>query len=145
MQCRDIMKKDVQRVRPDDIVRTAAVLMASYGVGFLPVCDESGKPIGTITDRDIVVRCVAYDYPSTIQVSEVMTADVVACSPDDSLDRAEELMAEKKKSRIMCVDSEGYLCGVISLSDLPGNSSQRHLEKVFLGVTERETRKPAQA
>jgi CBS domain-containing protein len=145
MQCRDIMKRDIQCLRTTDTVRTAAQLMAAYGVGFLPVCDSDGAPLGTLTDRDITVRCVAYDYSLTTQVGDVMTVDVVACSPNDSLERAEEIMSDRQKSRIMCVDGTGQLVGVISLSDLAGHSSRKRIAKVLEQVTTREARRAAAA
>jgi len=140
MRCKDIMKKDVIRVHTTDTVRAAAQMMESYGIGFLPVCDEADKPIGTLTDRDIALRCVAHELPLTSSVGDVMTCDVVACSEDDDDTDAIELMSEKQKSRLMCVDKRGKLVGVISLSDLPSNLSRKKAGEVLRQVTERETK-----
>ena len=142
MQCKDIMKSDIQTVRTTDTVLKAARLMETCGVGFVPVCDDLGKPLGTLTDRDIVVRCVAHDGDSSTPVGDVMTLDVVACSPDDDLERAEQLMSEKQKARMMCVDATGRLVGVISLSDLPGDTSRKRVAEVLEQVTAREARGP---
>ena len=119
MQCLQVMKRDFEYVTPADIVHTAARKMRDKGVGFLPVCDEYGRPVGTLTDRDIAVRVVADDLrPSNAGVRAVMTTEVVSCNPQDDLRVAEERMAENRKSRILCTDDDGRLVGVISLSDV---------------------------
>jgi CBS domain-containing protein len=69
MQCQQVMKQDVEFVTPEDNIHTAARKMRDKGVGFLPVCDENGKPVGTLTDRDIAIRVAADDArPSNIGV-----------------------------------------------------------------------------
>lgn len=119
MQCQQVMKQDVEFVTPADNIHTAARKMRDKGVGFLPVCDENGKPVGTLTDRDIAIRVAADDSrPSNVGVREVMTTELVFCNPQDDLRVAEERMAENRKSRIICTNDEGRLVGVISLSDV---------------------------
>jgi CBS domain-containing protein len=118
MLCEDIMKTDVECCSPVDTIEDAARKMRDENLGFLPVCDESKQVLGTITDRDIAIRAVAESLPSTTPVEDVMTGEVVSCSPKDSLETALQLMAENHKSRIMCLDDEGRLVGVISLSDI---------------------------
>jgi predicted transcriptional regulator len=62
-----------------------------------------------------------------------MSLEVIACRPEDDLSYARELMAQNQKSRIMCIDSEGRLEGVISLSDIAqldesaGGATLRHV------------------
>lgn len=92
--------------------------MREKNIGFLPVCDSSSAPIGTITDRDIAVRVVARNLASATAVSDVMTRDVVACRTTDDVEHAKALMAQHQKSRIMCIDDAGHVAGVISLSDI---------------------------
>ena len=118
MLCEDIMKTDVESVSPVDTIQDAARRMRDDNVGFLPVCDESRQVLGTITDRDIAVRAVAEAQPASTPVEDIMTGEVVACSPKDTIDTALQLMAENHKSRIMCLDDEGRLIGIISLSDI---------------------------
>ncbi|HEX2494078.1 MAG TPA: CBS domain-containing protein [Steroidobacter sp.] len=118
MICSDIMKTDVEYVSPQTSVRDAARKMRDLNVGFLPVCDENMHAIGAITDRDIAVRGVADDEPSTARVEHILTPEVVACSPDDDISYALELMALHHKSRIMCINESGRIEGVISLSDI---------------------------
>lgn len=120
MRCEDLMTTDVAFVRPSDDVRHAAGLMKARDVGFLPVCSDERKVVGVLTDRDIVVRCLAEDRPSTTPVRDVMTREIVACRPEDDLKIAELYMARHGRTRILCLGKHQYLLGVVSLSDLAG-------------------------
>ena len=134
MLCETLMKTSVECVTPDESVVIAARLMRDGNLGFLPVCEEySGRVLGTVTDRDITLRLVAERLPLWTRVEDVMTRDVIACSPDDDLDTAHDLMAENQVSRIMCIDDDEQLVGVISLSDvaqMDGTQAVRTLKQV---------------
>src|SRR2546426_5139186 len=95
MTCEEVMKRIVECVSPEDTVLAAAQRMRSEGVGFLPVCAQSREILGAITDRDIAIRLVAAGLPATTEVREIMTRDIVACRPGDSVRRAEQLMSEQ--------------------------------------------------
>lgn len=122
MQCNEIMKAQPECIDPTATAGDAAKRMREKNVGFLPVCDSSGAPIGTITDRDLAVRVVASGLTSATPVGDVMSREVVACRSTEDLERAKLLMAQHRKSRIMCVDDAGRLAGVISLSDVAQNA-----------------------
>jgi CBS domain-containing protein len=139
MLCEEIMKGDVQCVSPSDAVEDAAQAMRDEDLGFLPVCDQSGKVLGTITDRDIAIRVVAAKNPGTTPIEDVMTREVVSCSPKDDIGRAQQLMAENRKSRIMCLDGTGRLVGVISLSDIARYEKDARSGETLRRVTERES------
>jgi CBS domain-containing protein len=134
MQCEVLMKTFVECVSPQDSVETAAQVMRARNIGFLPVCDEkTDRVVGTVTDRDIAIRVVAEHKPASTRVAVIMTPDAVACRPEDDITTAEELMAENLVSRIMCIDDNGVLVGVISLSDLAqmdGENAAKTLEQV---------------
>jgi len=118
MLCSEIMKTDVECVSPATPVREAAKKMRDQNIGFLPVCDAEMRPIGTITDRDIAIRVVAEDCPTTTPVETFITYEVIACSPEDDVIYARELMAQNRVSRIICTNRKGRIEGIISLSDL---------------------------
>jgi CBS domain-containing protein len=139
MRCDEIMKRQVECVAPNDTVQTAAAKMRDQNIGFLPVCDESGAVVGTLTDRDIVVRCVA-DGMVNARVSDVMTSQVVACGPRDDVHEAERLMGQHRKSRIMVVDESGILAGIISLSDVAQHESGARAARTMREITDREAR-----
>jgi CBS domain-containing protein len=139
IQCRDIMKREIECLSPGEPARAAAERMREQNIGFLPVCDDSMTVLGTVTDRDIALRIVAERRPASTPIEQVMTREVVACDPQDSIDAAKELMADYRKSRIMCVDVDGALVGIISLSDiakLESDGAGRTLRE----VTRREAR-----
>jgi CBS domain-containing protein len=140
MRCEEIMKREVECVSPRDTVEDAAATMRDENVGFLPICDQSKRVLGTLTDRDIAIRLVAAKKPGGTAVEEIMTREVVACHPEDDVREAERLMAEEHKSRIMCVDGGGQLVGVISLSDIAQHERGKRASDTLRQVSERETR-----
>jgi CBS domain-containing protein len=138
MQSQEIMKKDVECISPKDTVQAAAKRMRDQDIGFLPVCDNSKKVLGTVTDRDLAIRALANGSAPTTPVQEVMTREVVSCRPEDDLRKVEELMAKNHKSRIMCLDNSGRLVGVISLSDIAQHDQAGRASQTLRQVSERE-------
>jgi len=118
MQCEEMMTPEVEVVGEDDAVLVAADKMRKTNLGFLPVVDKSGRAIGTISDRDIAIRVVAEDLPSSTAVRAVMTPGIIACRTVDNVNYAAELMAQEGISRVIVVDAKERPVGVLSLSDL---------------------------
>ena len=140
MKCEELMKKDVLLVEEGDTIQEAACRMRDANVGFLPVCDHDGKAIGTLTDRDIAIRVDADGRAaSSCRVGEVMTRAVIACLPDDDLTRAEQLMSEHKKSRLLVTGADGVLEGVLSISDIVQFEGGRRAAATLRQVMSRET------
>lgn len=104
--------------REGDSVRSCAKLMRDEEIGFAPVCNAAGEPVGAITDRDLAIRVLAEGLDDDEPVERFMTRDVVACRLGDDLRDAERLMRDRQKSRIMVCDDAGRLQGVISLADV---------------------------
>jgi CBS domain-containing protein len=140
MRCEDLMKHDVECTSPQDTVQSAARKMRDENVGFLPVCDASGKVLGTVTDRDLAIRVLPEALGANTKIGDVMTHQVVACRPEDDLRNAEDLMIRNQKSRIMCIDAGGKLVGVISLSDIFQREDANRAAQTMRAVTEREVR-----
>jgi CBS domain-containing protein len=143
MKCRDIMSQNLETLSERDSVGRAARLMATTGVGFLPVCDAELRVVGVVTDRDLVTRGLAYDRDGeTTWVAKVMTAPVVTCPADADLRVAEQLMAEQRKSRLVVIDEEGRLAGVLSIADLIERAPQREALQTLKAVLWREALGP---
>jgi CBS domain-containing protein len=138
-RCGDLMKTEVQIIGEDDSIHRAAEVMALANVGCLPVCTLQRKVIGTITDRDIVVRVVADNLPTTaFRVSDAMTSNVITCRPDDDLSLAEQLMAQNQVARMPITDEDGTLRGIISLSDIAEHESIRRAGRTLRAIAARE-------
>lgn len=114
----DIMTDRTVSVGEDEPVSTAAKLLKRYNIGALPVHDDKGRLRGILTDRDIVLRCVAAeDDAATVKVREIMSRSLVTVSPFDEVGLAASRMAECQVRRIP-VEENGRLVGVIALCDL---------------------------
>ena len=139
MRCEHIMKLNLECLMETDSIQTAARKMRDLDIGFLPVCDRDNHVVGTLTDRDITIRCCANDIPtSSTHASEVMTKEVISCRPLDDIDTAEKLMAKYHKSRLVITDQMGVLRGVISLSDIALREDAKKVIKTFIDVSSRE-------
>jgi len=133
------MKANPQSVLETDSLRQAAELMAAANIGFLPVCDSEGKVVGTITERDIVVRGVALaaDVESGT-VADFMSRNVVSCRPEDELAIVEQFMAYYQVSRLVITDERDVLMGVISLSDIAEREPAKRAARTLRAVSARE-------
>jgi CBS domain-containing protein len=136
--CREVMKTLVHCCKRSDRIPEIAASMRDHNIGFIPVCDDAGAVVGTITDRDLTLRVVADDrFPITALAEHVLTPELVFCSPDDPLRIAEDLMVTYKKSRIVCADLSRRPLGVISLSDLARIERSRAVSRVLREVSSR--------
>lgn len=128
---RDVMKRAVC-VGPDESVAAAARKLKQSNIGCLPVCDD-GRLLGMLTDRDIAMRSVANARSAErTTVREVMSVDALWCSQDDSVQTAAALMHGAHVRRLVVLDRQRHVVGVISLTDLGGGASERRpFEIVF--------------
>ena len=141
MRCKDIMKVDLKTAWTLDTCADVAERMRAYGVGFLPVCNDEGEVVGTITDRDLAVRQVAYRMSHDTPIYRVMSSGPVTCSPEDTLGYAEDLMRSSRKARIICVNERMHPVGVISLSDIADEEFVWRSGSLLRDVSARETRR----
>lgn len=118
MKVRDVMTRNVECTRPDANLQEAAARMKSLDIGPLPVCDE-GRLVGMITDRDITVRATAEgESPTGIRVKDVMTPDVFWCFEDEDVHDASHQMQARQVRRLLVLDEQKRLVGIVSLGDL---------------------------
>jgi CBS domain-containing protein len=143
-RCTDVMKAVPQSVREGDPVRLAAEIMAAANIGFLPVCEDDGKVVGTITDRDIVVRAVAPGLdPDLRSVGDFMSRNVIACRPDDELELVEQFMSYYQVARLVVTDDDDVLQGVISLSDIAEYEPAARAARTLRSIAAREAPRPS--
>ena len=118
MKLREIMSGPVVRIHPEETVTVAARMLEHNNIGALPVCDNDGRLCGMLTDRDIVIRCLAAGkQPQTTSVREVMTAKIYVGRPDMEVSLAAGLMGREQVRRLPIMQN-GKLCGMVSLGDL---------------------------
>ncbi len=141
MQVHEIMTADAVCFGESDPVMEIARRMREQNIGFVPICDERGRPVGTVTDRDIAIRVAAEDKKaSRTHAREIMSHEAVTCRASDEVERAESIMAEHHKSRLMVVDDGGRLAGVLSLADLVTGAADLRALETFRRIAEREAR-----
>lgn len=137
MQLKDILTSDVETVTPDSSMFDAAKTMMVRDLGWLPVTDEGNKVIGIITDRDITVRGVAGGLdPKKTKVEDVMSRDVYSCSINGTVEDACNMMEDEQVRRLVVVDDEEGLVGVISLADVALQAREAQSGEVLKKVTE---------
>ena len=141
MNIRDVMTPNPRTLTPHASIQEAARIMRDEDTGAIPVVDQ-GRPVGMITDRDIVVRAVAEGdgYPNRT-IDGVATRGVVSVTPDTSTRDAEKLMSEHQIRRLTVVEND-VLVGIVSLGDIAVKEARDSrtgdtLEKVSEGVKER--------
>ena len=118
MQVRDFMNPSVVSITPGESASLAARLLSRHNVGSLPVCGEDGGLRGIVTDRDIVLRCVAAEEdPAQTPVKDIMSRNCAVVSPDDDAREATRLMAARQVRRLPVLE-DGRVVGMVSLGDL---------------------------
>lgn len=118
MQVREIMNPSVVSIHPTESAALAARLLARHNVGALPVCTSGGELHGLVTDRDIILRCVAAEEdPRDLTVGDIMTRRPVTVSPSDDVRQAASLMSARQVRRLPVVE-DGRVVGLLSLGDL---------------------------
>ena len=110
-------RRDVMTIDASTTLLDAALRMRAEAVGALVVCD-SGKPVGMVTDRDLLARgIVARADPARISVAEVMSAPLLTASVTEPLEALIERMSSRAIRRLPLLDGE-KLVGIVSLDDL---------------------------
>src|SRR3954447_10697410 len=133
MKIHEIMTPNVECVEPTLPIGKAAEKMRDLDIGFLPIC-ENGKLTGAVTDRDITVRSVAQGRdPRVAPVSEIMTQDIFFCYADEDVESVAEYMQENEVRRIVILNRQKKLVGVVSLGDIAKTSGEKELAGETLG------------
>ena len=128
MQVKEVMTEGVECARPDDTVAVAAQRMKDLDVGALPVCGDQDRLVGMVTDRDITVRATAgCCNPGGTRVKDVMTPDIIYVFEDQDVTEAARLMRENQVRRLVVLNRDKRLVGIISLGDLAVDTRDEEL------------------
>jgi CBS domain-containing protein len=135
------MTLHVEVIHPDATLHEAAEKMKSLDVGPIPVCDGD-RLVGMVTDRDITVRATAEGRdPNTTRVRDVMTPDIIYCFEDQDVEEAARIMGEQQIRRLVVLNRDKRLVGIVSLGDLAVYTDQddmgaEELSETLSGVSE---------
>lgn len=115
---REVMTSAPVTATSNTTIESVAELMRDHDVGSLPVVDE-GRLTGIVTDRDIVVRCVALGrHPAGTLAGELCSQETHAIGPNDSTKLAATIMREHALRRLPVVNEGDMLAGMVSIGDL---------------------------
>jgi CBS domain-containing protein len=115
---REIMTEGAQCIRENDTLVDAAKLMADLDVGAMPICGENNRLQGVLTDRDIVVKCLAYGAdPQEKRAKDLGVGEVITIGADDDIQEALQTMQDHQVRRLPVIDGH-TLVGMISQADI---------------------------
>jgi len=116
----EVMTPKVIAISPDRSVAEAARIMKERDIGSVVVM-EGEKLVGIVTERDIITRFVAKEdgrKPEDVKVEEIMTKNPVLIGESEDLIEAARIMSEKNIRRLVVVNREGKVVGIISARDI---------------------------
>lgn len=121
MKIKEIMTENPVCCEPETNLREVARLMAEKNCGAIPVVEnqQSRKPVGIITDRDIAVRTIAVGKnPLDLVAKDIMTTAVLTLMPETYLEDCVRKMEENQVRRMLVVDESGALSGIVAQADV---------------------------
>ena len=150
MKVSQLMTKNVSVADLETTLEEIATMMRDEDAGAIPVLDGE-KLVGIVTDRDIVLRCIAEGRdPVGTTSEEILSGDLTTIRPNDDIDIASQVMAQRQIRRLPVVDESGRLVGMLSLGDIAvkedGDAdSAEALEGISRGVKDEGGRRTGQA
>lgn len=125
MKVKDCMCDDVCCVKSNAKVQEVAKLMAQNHIGCVPVCDDNDCICGIVTDRDVLLRCVACDKNiHQTPVSDIMSCNVYTCQENDEMSNAESKMGQQQIRRLPVCDNQNRIVGILTMGDIAQNNQQ---------------------
>lgn len=143
MNINEIMRDDVISCAPDDTIREVAMKMHRHDCGLVVVIEPNGgqKPVGVLTDRDIVCRVVAPgDDVAQVYANEVMSKDLVNINYQATVNAATHLMKQHRLRRLIVTSDMGEVLGVVSITDLARVVADKKLGAVVQDLAARYLR-----
>jgi len=130
----DVMTPGPRTCSTFSTVLEAVLIFRDADCGAVPVLDD-GKPIGLLTDRDVALALAEHGGNlASLPVTELMTNGVVAVAPGDGVDVITERFADKGVRRLLVIDAQGQLVGIIAWSDLTTYFSNKCVGQVVADV-----------
>ena len=136
MQVSEVMHKGVSSVQINDSLKKVASLMKREDIGSVPVY-KNERPVGFVTDRDIVVSCIAEGCNPDHPISQAMSREIIFIHEYDDLQLAAKIMRENQVSRLLVVDQGERPVGMISLHDISRNTQDDELKASIISEIKR--------
>lgn len=116
MKIAEIMTTDVETCPPTVTIQDIAAKMREINVGSIPICEE-GRIVGIVTDRDIVLRCIAEELGADAPISEIFSETLITGTEEMLIEEVASLMARHQIRRLPIVRKEQVI-GIVSLGDI---------------------------
>jgi CBS domain-containing protein len=140
MRVEQIMSPDPACCSRTTSLQEVAQMMRDHNCGEIPVVESVGairRPIGVVTDRDIVCRSVARGLnPLELQASDCMTEPCITVTPDMSVEQCCDILEENQIRRVPVVDAQGSCCGIVALADVALRAQDGTTAEVVREVSE---------
>lgn len=134
-KAKDIMTPNPVTCQDSDTIRQAVDVMSRENVGVVPIVDRQNRCCGIVTDRDICLDVVLSELdPNTVKLSKVMHTHLLTCSPEDDLDQVIDLMKGRQVKRILVIDGNGNVSGIISEADIAKQQGKQKVGELAEGV-----------
>jgi len=134
----DVMSSSLRTCSKFSLVIEAVLILKEEDCGIVPVVEE-GKPIGVVTDRDVALALATHDDLNQTPIEEIMTTSLIAVSPATPMTEVMETFARESVRRLLVVDAEGLLVGVIGWKDVCGETPDGVVGHVVTDVVEAPT------
>ena len=132
MRVKESMSTNVIKVDENASLMQVAKLMRQNDIGCIPVCNNQSRVLGFVTDRDIIIKCVANgeDCLNT-KASEIMERNVIKTTADTDILSAAKIMEENQIRRLPVLE-DNKIVGILSIGDLARN---KHISSKEVGTT----------
>jgi CBS domain-containing protein len=115
---KEIMAQFVQTIPTNSTILEAAQMMTKLGIGSLVVTKE-GRPVGVLTERDVVTKIASQDLkPSQVLVEKIMSCPIISVEPEMIIVEAATLMSAYNIRRLVVVEKDGNLTGIVAATDI---------------------------
>ncbi len=140
MQVSNVMSSKIASCTKGSSLSAVARLMAEHDCGAIPVVEDGGRPIGIVSDRDIVLRTLAAGKDAKdLTAGDVMSRPCVSVSQDADFDACVCMMEGNKIRRVVVVDGGGKCVGIVSQADVALNAPKRRVGGVVNHISKRDT------
>jgi CBS domain-containing protein len=138
MKARDVMTKCPTCATPDARLEAIARMMIQCDCGAIPiVAEESGIPLGIVTDRDIVVRTIADGLdPLVLTARDAMTTPAITVAEDEDLGEVLDLLERRQIRRAIVVDTHGVVSGIVTTADIASHASKRKAGELLREISQ---------